>query len=411
MTPISQDFAPPFKLISPFFIIGSIFYLISSFFLFSFSATDLSFLNPQVIGFIHIFLLGFIIMSIFGAMAQLVPVVLEVGHFAVELFYVIWPLLLIGTILMTIGFLYSPALLPYGGVIVLVSMMVFVSEIFLTIKKVKKLNLVMSSILLSNTFLFFGIIVGLIMALVYAGTLSIDISRLLKAHVYLVVGGYINITIMGLSVVLLPMFGLSHGFSLKALKIALFMMSFGVVFIVLSAFLDINELEYFAYILSISSLFIYFYQVYMIYKTRARKEVDVYVLSMIYSYISLIISLIFGIIYLFSSYEPLLIATAWLMFFGFFGFILTGHIYKIIPFLVWFERFSPLVGKQKVPMLVDMLPKRSSNAQFVFCGVGVILITVAILTQNTELISAGASFLVVGAFALVRNVLYMINFK
>jgi hypothetical protein len=78
---------------------------------------------------------------------------------------------------------------------------------------------------------------------------------------------------------------------------------------------------------------------------------------------------------------------------------------------VWFERFSPLVGKEKVPMLADMLPKKSSHAQFVFCAVGVSIIAVAILLQDDTLMKAGASFLVVGASALVRNVFYMINFK
>ena len=97
-------------------------------------------------------------MVIFGAMAQLVPVVLEVGHFAVELYYIIYPILLIGTILMGYGFLASPALLPYGGIVVLISLLIFVLETFLTISKVKKLNLVMMSVLLANTFLFLGLL-------------------------------------------------------------------------------------------------------------------------------------------------------------------------------------------------------------------------------------------------------------
>jgi hypothetical protein len=44
---------------------------------------------------------------IFGAMAQLIPVVLEVGHEVVDLYYVILPLLVIGTIIMVIGFWFN----------------------------------------------------------------------------------------------------------------------------------------------------------------------------------------------------------------------------------------------------------------------------------------------------------------
>jgi len=368
-------------------------------------------LDTRVLSFVHLFLLGFVMMTIFGAMAQLVPVVLEVGHFGVELFYAIWPLLAIGTMLMAFGFYSHPMLLPFGGVVVLIAMMIFVMEIFLTIKKVKKLNLVMSSMLIANIFLFFGIIFGLVMALGYAGMIDIDINPLLRSHVFLVIVGYITVTIMGLSVVLLPMFGLSHGFSMKPLERALTIVSLAVLLVVLSSFIKFKFLEYAGYIFIAIGLFIYFYFIKIIYKTRARKEIDIYAKSLIFSYFSLIASLILGLIYLVVGYEPLLLASAWMMFFGFFSFIITGHVYKIIPFLVWFERFSPLVGKQKVPMLADMLPKKSSSAQFIFCAVGTVIIAIAILLQNDVFIKAGVSFLFTGALAFVRNVLYMINYR
>ena len=122
-------------------------------------------------------------------------------------------------------------------------------------------------------------------------------------------------------------------------------------------------------------------------------------------------SLVLGLTYLLVNYEPLLLTSAWMLFFGFFSFVITGHIYKIIPFLVWFERFSPLVGKQKVPMLADMVPIKSSSAQFYFSAVGVVVIAVALLLQDNIFIKAGASFLLLGALAFVRSVFYMINYK
>ena len=411
MNSISQDFAPPFKLIAPFFMIGGFFYVLATLAVFLFHAQDLVYTSPAVISFVHLFLLGFVMMTIFGAMAQLVPVVLEVGHFGVELFYAIWPLLLVGTVLMVVGFLYSPALLPYGGIVVLISMMIFVGEIFLTIKKVKKLNLVMSSVLISNTFLFFGIIFGLLMALSYAGTISLDISQMLRAHVYSVVGGYIGITIMGLSIVLVPMFTLSHSFSLTPLRISITLMTLGVTSVIFSALFRSEFLEYLGYFLSFLAVPFYLYIIYIIYKTRPRKENDIYAISMMFAYSAMLVSLCLAVVYFLFSKEVFLLASAWVLFFGFFGFMITGHIYKIIPFLVWFERFSPLVGKQKVPMLADMLPYKSSQAQFVFSGLGVVLVTVAILTKSDTLLHGGASFLFFGGLAFVRSMLYMINFK
>jgi hypothetical protein len=100
-----------------------------------------------------------------------------------------------------------------------------------------------------------------------------------------------------------------------------------------------------------------------------------------------------------------------MMFFGFFAFVVTGHVYKIIPFVVWFERFSPLVGKQRVPMLADMVPKKSSSAQLLFGAIGVVIIAVAILLQDEKLIKAGASFLLISTLAFVKSVFFMINYK
>lgn len=411
MVQVSQDFAPPFKLIAPYFIIGVIFFLISTFIPLGINVENLHYLSSSTLAWTHIFLLGFVMMVIFGAMAQLIPVTLEVGHFSVEFYYIIWPLLLIGTILMSLGFFFFSSLLPYGGTIVLISMFIFLAEVFLTIKKVEKYNNVIKSLLVSNIFLFLGVIVGIILALTYSGLIDTNITQLLKAHVYLLVAGYICITIMALSLVLLPMFGLSHNFSQKPTNQAVIMMTVGVSLVFISSLLNIPLLDYIGYIFSILSLGLFLYQVYLIYKTRARKENDIYVKSLFVSFASLFISLVLTMSYFITYYEPLILTIGWILFMGFFAFIISGHIYKIVPFLVWFEKFSPLVGKQKVPMLADMVPNLGSKFQFWFTFIGLILTTISLLFTNNDFFKAGASFLIIGAIFLLKNLIYMIRFK
>jgi len=408
---ISQDFAPPFKLIAPYFIIGVISFVVSVAFLFGFDISNLTTIDNITLSWVHIFLLGFVMMVIFGAMAQLVPVVLEVGHFAVELYYIIYPLLLSGTIMMGYGFLSSPSLLPYGGVVVLVSLLIFVLETFLTIKKVPKLNLVMTSVLLANTFLFFGLIFGILMALGYAGTISIDVVSLLKAHIYLVLGGYVGVTIMGMSLILLPMFWLSHSFSWKPVTYALWTISFGVISVVLSSLFTSISLEYIGYSLTLIALCLYFYQIYLIYKTRVRMDNDIYLHSLLFSYGSLILSIIMGIIYMLVPNPNLLLTIGWIVFLGYITFVISGHLYKIVPFLVWYERFSPLIGKQKVPMLADMVPVKSSKYQFRFSSLGVIIGAIGLLFAVDAIFKIGVSFLFVGSIFLLKDLISMINFK
>ena len=107
---------------------------------------------------------------------------------------------------------------------------------------------------------YFGLIFGILMALGYAGTIDINIYELLKAHIYLVLGGYVGITIMGMSLILLPMFWLSHSFTWKPVEFALGIMSLGVISVTLSSLFNSSLLELGGYGLSILALFLYFYR-------------------------------------------------------------------------------------------------------------------------------------------------------
>ena len=117
---ISQQFAPPFKLVGSFFISAMIIFFISILLLFNFDINLIHTQNSLVLSWVHLYLLGFVMMSIFASMAQLLPVVLEVEHFSIDLYYVVNPLLFMGTTLIFIGFYKYPMVLSYGGVIVFI---------------------------------------------------------------------------------------------------------------------------------------------------------------------------------------------------------------------------------------------------------------------------------------------------
>ena len=408
---ISQEFAPPYKLVIPYFVIGVIFYVVSMLYTFSFDMNNLHYEDPVILAWVHLYLLGFVMIIIFGAMAQLLPVVLEVGHFSVELFYIIWPLLSIGALLMAGGFLFSPTLLPYGGTVVLISMMIFIFEIFMTLKRVEKFNLAITTVLLANVSLFMGVIVGIIMALGYAGQVDVNITSLLMTHIYLVVGGYIIMSIMGLSMILLPMFGLSHGFDETPVRISVYLMSASVVLVLFASLFSLSFLAYIAYALSAIAMVSYLKQIQIIYQNRARKIQDIYSYSMMLSYGSLFLAVLFALVNFFTQTHSFLFLSAWLSFIGFFGFLISGHLYKIVPFLVWFEVFSPLVGKEKVPMLVDMVPDKATKFQFYFSVIGLVLSSLGIVFSNDALFKAGVSFLFMGAIFFMNSVIYILKYK
>jgi hypothetical protein len=149
----------------------------------------------------------------------------------------------------------------------------------------------------------------------------------------------------------------------------------------------------------------------LIYKKRVRIEKDIYFKSIAFSYLCLVASLLLGVVYIVNPNEALLLSIAWLGFAGFIAYVIIGHLYKIVPFLVWFERFSPYVGKKKVPMLSDMIPVQSANIQLLLSTIGIVIIAVALFVQSDIVYKSGVSFLFVGSIFLIKDIFYMINFK
>ena len=399
MKQVSSDFAPPLKLISPFFKYGVIFYLLSMLALLFFEPS-FSYEQMNIAGWIHLFLLGFVMMVIFGAMAQLIPVVLEVGHVVVDVYYVIFPLLGIGTGMMVTGFWLMPALLPYGGLLVLIAMIIFASENIATLKKTTIRTLTIDTVAWSNGYLLLGILTGFAIALGLSGDLGINITLMLKAHVYAVIGGYVVLTIIGLSLILIPMFSLAHGFEETAINRAFKLVITGVGIVFIGALISQEWLMYIGYAINTLGVFFYIWQIYIIAKLTVRKEMDVWAKSMIFAFASLILAIVLGLFYFMIGNENILHASVWFLLLGFISAMITGHLYKIVPFLVWFERFAPLVGKEKVPMLHEMYSKEGAAMMFNFTVAGVLSGGVGLLFENDMLFKAGGSFLFTGAIFL-----------
>jgi hypothetical protein len=122
---------------------------------------------------------------------------------------------------------------------------------------------------------------------------------------------------------------------------------------------------------------------------------------MIFGFGSLILSTLLGVVsFLPNASETWLHSAVWFFMLGFIGFLINGHLYKIVPFLVWFERFSPLVGKERVPMLHEMYPKEQASMMFWFTSIGVVLGGVGLLEKSDFLFKSGVSFMLFGAIFL-----------
>jgi hypothetical protein len=229
------------------------------------------------------------------------------------------------------------------------------------------------------------------------------VPSLLRAHVFAVVSGYVLVTVMGFTLILLPMFSLAHGFDEKPIERAFPLTVAGTAAVFVGSFVA-YALVALGYVLLFIGIVFYLYQIYLIGKLTVRKEWDVWAKSMVFAFGSFVVAMVMFSLYLWKSSEALLHAGVWFLLAGFVGFLIIGHLYKIVPFLVWFERFSVLVGKRKVPMLHEMYSKRGASLMFAFAAPGTVLTGIGLLMQEEIPFKAGASLMTVGAITLVVTV-------
>ncbi len=407
---VAPSFSPPISLMKPYFLLSGFFYLLSMFaLLFLTPITPLQ--DLSLIAWVHLYILGFAMMSIFASMAQLGPIVVETAHYNITIFKYLWIFLCTGVLILLYGFLYDVAYLLTGGTVVLIAMLIYSIEFLLTLKNAQRKTSITLAMKMSNFFLLTGIIIGLVMASTFTGTIQLNPQNILPIHIFGLVVGFIILLIMGISIILIPMFGSSKRISDNEFKNSFYTISFGVITMMFSPFFYTFYLQSIAYCITAIAILLYFYQLYKMTNSRARVKHDIWAKSMYVAFISFILSFFLLINSLFSDNEFSLRLGMWLMFIGFFGSIIIGNFYKILPFLVWFHIYSPLIEERTVPMLHQLLPTRLANLQWFYSLNGLLLTTVALSTQSRQLFTGGVVLLATASLIFFIIIIKLLRVK
>ncbi|AQW81551.1 putative membrane protein [Campylobacter pinnipediorum subsp. pinnipediorum] len=344
---ILNTFAPPFRLVGGYFLVG-LFYLLVSIFLFFYADFNaLTSLNTA--GFFHVFFVGFVLSIIIGALYQLTSVILESAFFSIKGAYLNLFIYAISLLFFSAGMVFAnDKFLHIGSKILFTSLLFFAITFFLSFLKGNKRSFASFALFISSLFLIVGLIFGLFLALIFAGKVSLDFELMLRYHIYFVIG-FIFFVIIGAGSVLLPMFALSHkvNFLISKISIATY---------ILSGFFIFWNIKI-SLVMIIVSFLLFVIQAILILKNRVRKAFDYWNLNLFLSFISLII-FCFGFDKFGNSYSVFIIT------YGFLYPFIVAHFYKIVPFLVWYHYVSPFVGKQNVPLLDDMVKKNMAYSAF-----------------------------------------------
>lgn len=363
---IASAYSPPFRIVSKYFLAAIVsFVILNLFLLINHSAIVGHHFNPKIIAITHIATLGWITMIIFGAMFQLVPVVLEVKLFSELLAEIQFWIYLIGVIGLVYCFWYfnTGLLMNMSAIMLNIAMFTFAFNIILTFTKVKKWNITGLYLAAAIFYLIVTAIAGLLLAINLGSPyIKIDHLQYLNLHAHTAFIGWVSMVVMGVSFKLIPMFTLSHGYPLTFAKWAFGLINIGLLGInTIFHYADTTFLYYVFTPMIALGILIFLAQINIIFKKRVRKKLDTGLTFSSYAYLMLGLTTVFGTFIAFIDYQNILNLTliyGYMIIFGYLSMLIVGQMYKIVPFLVWYHKYSSKVGIEKVPMLKEMFNEK-----------------------------------------------------
>lgn len=363
---IASAYSPPFSIVSKYFITAIVsFVLLNLFLLFNHSDIVGHHFNPKILAITHIATLGWITMIIFGALFQLIPVVLEVKLFSEKLAEVQFWIYIVGVAGLVYFFWYlnTGMYMNISAILLNLAMFIFSFNIIITFTRVKKWNITGLFLGAAIFYLIVTAIAGLLLAINLGSPyIKIDHLQYLNLHAHTAFIGWVSMVVMGVTFKLIPMFTLSHGYKLKFAYWAFGLINIGLLGINTIFHYEGTHFLYYVFTPMISiGIILFLVQVYIIFKNRVRKKLDTGLKFSAYAYLMLGLTTMLGTFIAFIDYQNIINLTliyGYMIIFGYLSMLIAGQMYKIVPFLVWYHKYSSKVGLEKVPMLKEMFNEK-----------------------------------------------------
>jgi hypothetical protein len=397
--------------------------------------------NQSVIAATHLFVLGWICSVVMGAMYQLVPIALETKLYSERLAR--WQLgfHVVGFIGMVWMFsVWNMKQVGHFGSVLAVGVGLFVYNIARTLRRVPKWNVTATAVTGALFWFSLAVTAGIFIAVGKAsydsneglaasggvGTLvswlrsvagfmsHFDAISAMHAHAHLGSVGCFTMLTVGVSYKLIPMFTLSEVQSRHRARLSIALLNIGLAGSFVTILLRSPWKVAFAMV-TVAGLAIYGLELITILRARKRRTLDWGI-----KYFLTAVALLFPV-------SGLAVVLSWpglplnpftgqlenlygfLGLIGFVSFAIIGMLYKIIPFLVWFGRYSRQIGRAQVPALADLYSARLQVVGYWSYLAGLVVTGVAILYSNEAGVRCGTSLLAVSVATLVVNVAAMLT--
>lgn len=352
----------------------------------------------------HLFVIGWASMVAKGAMYQLVPVAFQVSIYSKRLGYLHFGCMVAGLFGFSIGFLtFSRLVSIFSGLVLVMGFFFFIGNMVYAFKQIKKWNMMAINVLSALISLTLTILIGfiLIWQLTQGGLAFQYHLPLLYTHITLGIGAWFSLLIIGFSYKLVPMFTLSHGYSMR-MSVPIFILSVGGLTLFILSYFTQAQVLFFCGALVFSPAFILFgLHIYQIWQRRMRRRSD---LGVKYAFVAIAFGVLCTLLltvqsghYLYQnelSSSSFLFGLVYLYLMGWVTLSIMGYLFKIVPFLWWTQKYSDKAGTAQVPTLKEMIDERLGRYIFPAFILGIVLVTTSIWVKSTALFYISQSMVV-----------------
>lgn len=421
MQQVAGKNAPSPSVVIPHFVVGGLAWLVVTVLITMYpeALTD-HYFSPKLLAITHLLVLGWITMIIFGALYQLVPVIMETKLFSEKMAGGSLFLLSAGAVLLAVSFwnFWLGSLMHAASTLVLLSVLLFAINIMLTARRATKQSIEKDFILTSIIWLLFTVLVGITLAVnLRLAFLPVSHLELLKLHAHAGIVGWFLQLIIGVGSRLLPMFMVSHHLNKHKLSMAWYFINGGLVVALLALWFQFRPGIISGAVIVVVGLISFFTFITEAYKKRLKKNLDIGMKQTTLSFVLLTLPVVFLVLLLVAPEQlksfsmPLAIAYGSAILIGFISSLILGQTYKTLPFIIWLKVYRNRIGKGKTPFPKDLYSNKIAVAQLWCFSTGFILLLAGIIAQHVWIIRIGASGLVLSALFYQFNIMKIILHK
>jgi hypothetical protein len=370
-----------------------------------------SFRIPAIWSSAHLLVLGWALMAAMGAMYQLVPVAFLTKIWSEKFGFIQFDITVAGILSFSSMLYWAPqnALIP--GILTLLGIMMFLFQMFMTLKKQAKPNILTAFVGTALVCLFITIILGITM--IYSlktGFGAAYYQSIFKSHLLMGVTGWFTLLIFGFSYKMVPMFSLSHGFPMIHARFVYGLYTGGLVTLLTSFFMDNHILLKVGFFLLLAGFSVFSWHISIIIKKRLKKKLDKpFTFALVAIGIGNILHLAAFILVWTKAITTLAGPFIYCYLFLWVVLSIIGYLYKIVPFLWWTYKYSKEIGKKAVPSLKDMMNEKIVVPLFLFFILSVLVIFVSFVLKVTILFTIGQMILSVVFIVFAVSILSVLK--